>query len=379
MKVLLLTWNFPPALGGMEVMIASIFHGLRERGHNVRAVTAWAKDAPPEEDVHRAPRPGVPAYVLFSFFRGWALCRASRPDFILCGSVLTAPAAWLLSIFFRRPWGVPLYGSDLMAGGRMSRLVLRFLLRRADRLFPISRFTQSLVEQLGVDTRRAVIIHPGVDPKPFEREPEEGAEALLAECKGRRVLMTVGRLVRRKGVLEFVRDVMPDLIKDYPDVLFLVVGDDGAQSLIHSREGMRKQIEAVIQEKVLYEHVRLLGRLPDRDLVRLYFHAHIFVLPGLDLPGDIEGFGIVFSEAALAGVPAVASRTGGVPDAIEDGKTGLLVPPGDRQALTQALKSLLDDEERRAQMGRAAAERARTTLAWDVIVDQYEQALKDAV
>ena len=379
MKILLLSWNFPPAVGGMEIMIASLFHGLRQRGHVVRAVTRWVQSNEPEDSVYRAARPGVLAYLLFSFFRGWALCREMRPDFILCGSVLTAPAAWLLSIFFRIRWGVPLYGSDLMAGGRLYRGLLRFLLRRAQALFPISRYTQSLAEQLGVDMRRATIIHPGVDIRPFEREPTEGAEELLALCQGRRVLMTAGRLVRRKGVLEFVRDVMPELAARYPNLLFLVVGDDGSQSLIHNKEGMRKKIEAVIREKGLEEQVRLLGRLSDRDLVRLYFHAHVFVLPGLDLPGDVEGFGLVFSEAALAGVPAVATRAGGVPDAIVDGETGFLVPPGDRAALVAALSTLFDDESRRRQMGQAAATRVHTTLAWDVIVDQYELALKAAI
>lgn len=379
MKILLLSWNFPPAVGGMEIMIASLFHGLRRRGHEVRAVTRQSQTNGPEESVDRAARPGVPAFLLFSFFRGWALCRNRHPDFILCGSVLTAPAAWLLGLFFRIPWGVPLYGSDLMAGGRLYRGLLRFLLRRARALFPISRYTRSLAEQLGVDMQRATIIHPGVDIRPFEREPAEGAEELLALCRGRRVLMTAGRLVRRKGVLEFVRDAMPELVARYPDLLFLVVGDDGSQSLIHNKEGMRKKIEAAIREKGLESHVRLLGRLPDRDLVRLYFHAHVFVLPGLDLPGDVEGFGIVFSEAALAGVPAVATRAGGVPDAIVDGETGFLVPPGDRAALISALAALFDDEERRRQMGQAAAVRARTTLAWDVIVDQYELAIKNAI
>lgn len=379
MNVLLLSWNFPPAVGGMEVMIASLFHGLRQRGHEVRVVTRWAQSKEPGDSVYRASRPGVPAYLLFSFFRGWALCRKSRPDFILCGSVLTAPAAWLLSIFFRVPWGVPLYGSDLMAGGGLYRGLLRFLLRRAHGLYPISRFTQALAEQIGVDTRRATIIHPGVDPRPFEREPEDGAEELLAQCRGRRILITVGRLVRRKGVLEFVRDVMPGLVARYPDVLYLVIGDDGSQSLIHSKEGMRKQIEAVIREKGLEAHVLLLGRLADRELVRLYFHSHVFVLPGLDLPGDVEGFGIVFSEAALAGVPSVAAQTGGVADAIVDGETGILVPPGDPAALANAVSTLLDDEEHRHQLGQAAAERARTKLAWDVIVGQYEQVLKTAI
>lgn len=379
MNILLLSWNFPPAVGGMEVMIANLFHGLRQRGHEVHVVTRGVQSQEPNDAVYRASRPGVPAYLLFSFFRGWALCWKKHPDFILCGSVLTAPTAWLLSLFFRIPWGVPLYGSDLMAGGKRYQGLLRFLLRRAHGLYPISRFTQALAEQIGIATQRATIIHPGVDPLPFAREPQDGAEELLAECRGRRILITVGRLVRRKGVLEFVRDVMPDLVARYPDVVYLVIGDDGSQSLIHSKEGMRKQIEAVIQEKGLETHVRLLGRLADRELVRLYFHSHIFVLPGLDLPGDIEGFGIVFSEAALAGVPSVATQTGGVADAIVDGKTGILVPPGDPAALASAVSTLLDDDDHRHQLGHAAAERARTELAWDVIVGQYEQVIKTAI
>jgi phosphatidylinositol alpha-1,6-mannosyltransferase len=157
---------------------------------------------------------------------------------------------------------VPLYGSDLLAGGRAYRLLLRFLLRRARRLFPISRFTRSLAEQLGVDTRRAVLIPPGVDVHPFEQEPAEGAENLLALCKNRRILLTAGRLVRRKGVLEFVRDAMPELIRRFPDLLFLVVGDDGAQSLIHKKEGMRRQIEDVIRRQGLEHRSACWGACP---------------------------------------------------------------------------------------------------------------------
>ena len=379
MKILWLSWNFPPTVGGMEAMIENLFAGLRERGHEVRMVTAGATGAEARDGVSRAPRPGVPAFLVYSLVRGWALCRRMRPDVIVCGSVLSAPAAWLLGLCFRRRWVLPVYGSDLTAGGALYRMGLRFLLRRADRVLPISRFTESLVRSLTGDTRRCVIIHPGVDIKPFAREPVDGAEELLARCRGRRILLTVGRLVRRKGVLEFVRDVMPGLVARYPDVIYLVVGDDSSNSLIHRKEGMRKQVETVIREKGLEAHVLLLGRLSERDLVRLYFHSHVFVLPGLDLPGDIEGFGIVFSEAALAGVPAVATRAGGVPDAIEDGTTGLLVPPGDSKAMGEALESLFEDDARRHEMGLAAAQRARATLAWDVIVKRYEQVLEETI
>lgn len=376
MNLLFVTWNFPPAVGGIESMIGNLFYGLRARGHRVTAITSGNRKAAPEPDVIRATRPGVPAYLIHALLAGFRQCRRSRPDFILCGSLLSAPVAWLLALVFRKPWGLPLYGSDLTAGGAAYRLAIRFFISRADRLFPISRFTQSLAEKAGMDPARATIIHPGVTVEPFAREPATGAEDLIARCENRRVIITVGRLIRRKGVLEFVRDVMPGLIRDLPEALLIVVGDDGAQSLIHNKEGMRKQIEEVITQKNLGEHVILAGKLPDRDLHRLYFHAHVFVMPVLEIPGDIEGFGIVFSEAALAGVPSVATRTGGITDAIEDGHSGLLVSCGDTVALQTAVHKMLVDEELRTRMGRQAAERTRTKFAWPVIVGQYEQAIR---
>ncbi len=379
MKLLMLTWNFPPAVGGMEVMIEQIFTGLQQRGHAVEVVTTWADKRPPTPGVHRAPRRGVPAYLLFCLRRGHQLCRTLRPDFILCGSLISAPVGWLLARLFRRPWGCPLYGSDLATGGRIHHWIARFLLRRADVLFPISRFTADLAVRRGARADRCVIIPPGVDPTPFDAPPTTGAESILSACQVRRVLITVGRLVRRKGVLEFVRDVMPTLTKEMPEILFLIVGDDGAQSLIHNKEGMRRQIEAAIQEHNLGDHVRVLGKLSDQELLRLYFNAHVFVLPVLELPGDIEGFGIVFLEAGLAGVPSVATSTGGIPDAIVDGHTGLLVPPGDTAALQAAVLRLLRDEELRQQFGRQAADRARNELNWDKIIDRYETALADVV
>ena len=123
----------------------------------------------------------------------------------------------------------------------------------------------------------------------------------------------------------------------------------------------------------------MLGKRPDAELLRLYFNAHVFVLPVLELPGDIEGFGIVFLEAGLAGVPSVATATGGIPDAIVDGQTGLLVPPGDTAALQSAVLRLLQDDDLRQRLGQQAANRARHELNWDNIIDRYEAALAGVV
>ncbi|MGE5609965.1 MAG: glycosyltransferase family 4 protein, partial [Bacillota bacterium] len=190
-----------------------------------------------------------------------------------------------------------------------------------------------------------------------------------------RILLSVGRLIRRKGLLEFVEHVMPALVKDHPDVLLLIVGDDAKVSLVHP-ERLRERIQAKVAELHLENHVRLLGTVPDAELNALFHQAHLFVLPALDIPGDIEGFGIVLLEAALAGVPAVATRVGGIPEAVQDNITGLLTPPADYPALHQAISRLLSDNALYQSLSSAAAHRARTDFSWDAILPQYEQSLR---
>jgi phosphatidylinositol alpha-1,6-mannosyltransferase len=115
----------------------------------------------------------------------------------------------------------------------------------------------------------------------------------------------------------------------------------------------------------------LLGKIPDEDLLRLYFLADIFILPCLDIPGDVEGFGIVFAEAALAGAASVATRVGGIPEAVQDEVTGLLAEPGDFKGLVERIARLLTNESERKRLAEAGARRARAELAWPVIIQAY--------
>jgi glycosyltransferase involved in cell wall biosynthesis len=139
---------------------------------------------------------------------------------------------------------------------------------------------------------------------------------------------------------------------------------------------MGEQIRAQAAEIGLEDHVVLTGPLPDPEVIRLYFRSDVFVLPCLEIPGDVEGFGIVFLEAALAGSPAVATRVGGIPDAVVDGETGLLVPPGDFEALAEAVGRLLADPELRARLAATAAARARANFSWEAVTAAYEAAFR---
>ena len=377
MQILFLTWNFPPKVGGIEYLIFNLRSGLRARAHAVETVTSFTETRGSDEvGVYRSPWRGLAGYVGYSFLRGFQRCLRRRPQVILCGSLVSAPAGWMLARLFRRPWALIAYGGDVVHSGRLYQRVARFLFRRADLLLPISTHTAGLLREIGARAERMTIVPPGVDTRGFDTPPAQRDPAVSDMCRGRRVLLSVGRLIPRKGILQFVEQAMPELARRFPDLLFAVIGEDAQESLIHREGGsMRTRIENAVRAQNLSEQVKLLGKVSDAQLREWYFASHLFILPVIEIPGDAEGFGIVFSEAALAGVPIIASRSGGVVDAVEDGVSGQLVPPGDYPALVGAISDLLRDEARRVRMGQAAGERARRLFAWDTVVPQYERAL----
>jgi glycosyltransferase involved in cell wall biosynthesis len=366
-KILFLSWNYPPRIGGIEDVVANLFAGLRRATNDVRLLTAHAPEAPVEDGVLRAPRPGLPAFLLHALRRGWSTCRSFRPDVILCGSVVPAPVALLLSRAFRLPFVVLVYGSDLLFDRWAYQRVLRLVLPRADRLVAISAGTRRILEEGGYDTSRVEVVPPGVRLERFADRPRGAAASALELPPGRRVLLTVGRLVRRKGIAEFVERVMPRLAEADP-----------SDSLAH-HERLRAQIEARVEALGLHDHVRLLGMLPEDDLVGLYRLAELFVLPVLEVPGDVEGFGIVLLEAALAETAIVATRAGGIPEAVEDGRTGLLVEAGNHDEVSRAILRLLSDDDLRERLAKNGAARARAEFSWEVVAARHERVLVSVV
>ncbi len=369
MDILLLTWNFPPVRGGIETFLDRWSVGLRGRGHPVRVVTAGGADPAPRPWVVRPSRPGMTAYIAASFLLGARLARERRPEVVAAGNIASAPAALAIARRQRCPWVLFVYGAELVRPGWLVPLVVRLFLRCADLVVTISEASRRLAVQAGAPPERLVVIPPGADLPP---PPPDRADPY----PGRRVLLTVGRLIRRKGVLEFVEHVMPRLVRRQDNVLLVVVGDDARASLIHRGEPMRARIADAVLRLGLDHHVQLLGAVGDEDLGRLYGRADLFVLPCIEIPGDVEGFGIVLIEAALAGVPALATRVGGIPDAVHDGHTGVLVAPGDWTAMADAAIRLLTDEPLRRRMGEAARARAEADFVWPAVIRRHEEVLR---
>lgn len=383
MNILMLTWNYPPAVGGIEQVAYYTANGLAESGHRLTVVAPALPDGQAEKaspiPVLRAKRKGIPAFLCHAFWSGRRLIRREKPDILLCPSLTSAPAAWCLSKLTGTPYAVQIHGSDILLANRLYQWGIRPLLSGAAMLFANSHNTAALLQQRGLPAERIRVVYPGVTPRPpADQEPGLQITQLIAESGQQPVLLTVGRLIKRKGILEFIRHTLPLILRERPDVLYWVVGGESKASLIH-QERLWDQLETAIKEGGHESRVRLLGRLPDADLDAVYNRADLFVLPCLNDPHDVEGFGIVLLEAALHRVPGVATRCGGIPDAVEDGVTGVLVPPDNPEAMAQTITALLADPERLRQLGGQAYTRTTEQFTWAAIAKGYEKGLLEVV
>ena len=213
-------------------------------------------------------------------------------------------------------------------------------MRRADGVVGVSRYTVGRIIGLGVAPEKAHLIHNGVDHDRFH--PGSVDTGLLARhgLSGKRVILTVARLDPRKGH-ETVLRAMPQILASVPDAAYLIVGD-GPE---------RRHLEELVQSLNLQEHVVFAGLADEAELPAYYRSCELFAQPNRRMPNDdTEGFGLVFVEASASGKPVVGGQAGGVPDAVVDGETGILVDGNSVPQTAAAILRVLSDDALRASM-----------------------------
>ena len=340
MRVLFVTRKYPPRIGGMESLSYGLTTGFPE------PKTTLALRRSQKHLVWFLPY--VVVRVAFT---------AHRYDVIHLGDAMLSVAGLVPRLLFGRKVAVSVHGLDLTWPKAFYQAYLKLFLR-ADVFIANSESTKQIAEGRGLAPVRTILI--GVPERYFgvARGAQQDAE-LARRAAGRVVLVTLGRLVRRKGVLWFVRNVLPRL----PGALYLVIGV-GAD---------REEIERAALEAGVTEALWLAGSVSDARLLTLLGGADIFVMPNIAVPGDAEGFGIVAIEAAASGLPVVASRLEGIPDAISDGNNGTLVPPADAGSYLRVLQGLLADAGERQRQGERGRAYTQAHCSWPQIIAQYEQ------
>jgi phosphatidylinositol alpha-1,6-mannosyltransferase len=368
---LLVTNDFPPKVGGIQSYLWELWRRLPAGSFTVVTTPHRgdrAFDARQPFTVVRVPEPVLLPYP-------WLARRVDAlADTYGADLVVLDPALPLGHIgpSLRHPYAVVLHGAEVTVPGRLpvSRGVLSRVLRGAELVVAAGGYPAAEGERAAQRALPTVVVPPGVDIERFHPLDPAGkvrARARLGLPITGPLVVSISRLVPRKGMDTLVR-AAARLRGDFPDLVVAIAGD--------GRD--RRRLERLAAETAA--PVRFLGRVPDDQLPQLYACGDVFAMLCRTrwLGLEQEGFGIVFVEAAAAGVAQVAGASGGAPEAVADGETGLVVrEPGDPAAVAEAIGELLADPDRRAAMGVAARRRAETEFAYDVLASRLAAGLAD--
>ena len=209
-------------------------------------------------------------------------------------------------------------------------------------------------------TEKLVFIPNGINTNEFIADYSWTA---IEEIFGRKlvqekILLTSGRLAKRKGVAWFIRNVMPKL----PENVLYVVAGDGAD---------RENIAQAIQENNMAERVKMIGYMEDSVRDMLFHTCDLFIQPNIKIVGDMEGFGLSVIEAAYCGIPVLAANLEGLKDAIKDGQDGFLIEPEDVDGYVAKINELLSDDVKRKDFGQKARQFVIDNYSWDKIAAKY--------
>jgi phosphatidylinositol alpha-1,6-mannosyltransferase len=376
MRLVFVTQDFPPKRGGIQTWAAEISRRLAQRCERF-CVIAPATDGGEEDDRardFRVIRTGTPNTLVLRSAPALAQL-LTREGFnrTLHAQWSTAPLARVLRRLGKiERVTIAAHGRELLlepwarvgVAQRGYDRVRRRELASADCVLVGGQYTADLVCALGASRDRVSVTRFGTDPERFRPLDAAPLRARL-ELGARPILLTIARLVPRKGI-DTVLGVLARVREGVPDVVYVIAGEGPD----------RERLEELARRAGVADAVRFAGAIPNDELSLWHSLGDVFVMPSRSEPPDVEGFGIVFLEAAACERPVVALRAGGVPDAVADGVSGLLVEPNDETGLARALTDLLLDPARRADLGRRARERVLSDFTWDRVADRTFQALK---
>lgn len=351
--------DFPPQSGGIQRVMSQIALGIAARARDVvvvapKNVRSVAFDRSVPYRVVRYAVTGrrfVDVLAMIPTYLG--ALRSSR-DKATIASIWwpSAVAVSLVPKALRGRLVVFAHGSEIAPGRTgIRRFVMRFVYRSADVVLANSTLTESLLAMVGT-TSNVRRVSMAVDSRPIAPSPSPIP-----------TILSVGRLIERKGFDRTI-EALAILTSEFPQLRYVIVGagpqEDALVALAH-RFG--------VAERVLFR-----GQISDDELGNAYAEAWIFALPTRLVDDDVEGFGLVYLEAAMAHLPSIGGIGSGAVDAIVDGETGLLVDGNDARAIAAAVRRLLEDREVMSTMGRRAFERA-LTFTWDRTVTEVLAAL----
>ena len=365
-SLLLVTLDYPPHLGG----VASYYSGLaKELGAKEIAVlttrqgASFYTDTESDITVYRKPLLSSwgPVKWRSAFWHIWRSRKKIPSKFLAIGQLLPiGTVVYIISLFTRQRYIIFCHGMDVLQSQKnwRKRFISRKILSRATLVVVNSESTLRIVrDAYKIPSLKTIIIPPC---------PEPIAETTMLPFRDTRMILSVARLVRRKGIDTVIKS-LPHILEKFPDVHYAIVGDGEDREYL-TRLAQRTTFfdRELNAERNLVDAGRIsfLGAVELSKLHEYYQSCEVFVLPVREVKDDIEGFGVVFLEANLFSKPVVAGASGGAVEAVIDQETGILVDPKSAWEVAQATVSLLRSKELRDRLGRQGRLRVLQRFQW---------------
>jgi phosphatidyl-myo-inositol dimannoside synthase len=374
-NVLLVAGVFPPGVGGMQ----NYYYNLcRHSGHHV---TVFASDyhnaaefdsKQPFKIIRRPFLVDEKVHALHTLRMIPQIRRVIKEeaiDITIYGYILYGVIGLMLSLLRGKKYGVSVHGMDVLKLTRffLLRWLVKAILVRSDVVMVNSVYMKKMMIDLGVKPGRIEVVYPGVE-EIYDRTGKDAELVQRHVLQGKYVLMTLGRLVQRKGFDMVVR-AMPAIRKRIPDAVYLIVGG-GPE---------REQLEKLVKEHGVEDCVIFAGRAADEELPKYYNLCDVFVMPSRYIPseGDVEGFGIVYMEASRSHKPVIGGNSGGVVEAVLDGETGIIVDPSSPDSVAEAVIRLYENPELAEKLADNGYHRAKHQFHYKTITRGFDAFLSD--
>ena len=392
MKIILITEWFLPHSGGMEIILYNLIIHSREdtyivfspampgcrdfdkkQNFGIIRSQVWARRGIGGTNI------GVRLYTLSCLIlRSLKLIPAHKVDIVFFSSLHLYMGIWALAIksFTQRPCfafvfaeGIDRTLSDGRIGVKVMSRFVRLALRKMDGLIAGSNYTVNKLLSWKVPAERIIKNCPCVDLEKFRPGLEYKGILQRHGIENKKIILTVSRLEKSKGV-DLVIKALPDILKHFPDAVYLVVGSGTEEQRLRL---LAKELG--LSDKVIFAG-DISGYADNSPLPCYYNTCDVFIVANhvVKTWSETEGFGIVFLEANACGKPVIGGRSGGTPDAIIDGVTGVLIDPEDKEQIVNSVVNLLTNRPLAGSLGRNGRLRAEREFSWDKYASNIRNA-----
>ena len=356
MRILFVSRAYPPIIGGLEKHNRELARHISQIAETRIIANRWGKIY-------------LPIFLPYVSIRSLFLMR--RYDTLLLGDGVLGIVGYLVKLFYGKGKKVVCvcHGLDLTYPFPPYRWFwVGIFLPRLDKLIAVGKETVRAGIERKILENKFVFIPNGVNPEEYfgDHSRAELENVIGEKLDGRNTLLTCGRLVKRKGVAWFIRNVLPKIKEN---IIYIILGDGPD----------KKNILEAISESKLERKVKFLGYQPDRLKGILLNTCDIFVQPNIKIPNDMEGFGISVIEATTCQLLVVAANLEGLRDAIQDGRNGFLLESGNSGVWVSKINELLSNDQFRKDFGEKARKFTVENYSWENVAKKYLRVIEETV